>query len=184
MITKRQYGSTRSPVPKVHVSAQILTPYVTPSSLSPSEGLCFHVCKMGTIIPIRAAVRMLEITAVNGGIVGWCWGCGCPQGLCLPICFAFSSSPFMNKFFPANFPNRQYQLLFTQGSGENKEGQCWPLSPAWGVFLLLSPLSVCFWSSLVEQIMEKVGSGVTCLGSHPSSATAYTRDSGRAPFSL
>lgn len=27
----------------------------------------------------------------------------------------------MNKFFPANFPNRQYQLLFTQGSGENKE---------------------------------------------------------------
>uniref|UniRef100_A0A5F9CD49 Histocompatibility minor 13 n=1 Tax=Oryctolagus cuniculus TaxID=9986 RepID=A0A5F9CD49_RABIT len=31
------------------------------------------------------------------------------------------SSPFMNKFFPANFPNRQYQLLFTQGSGENKE---------------------------------------------------------------
>ncbi|MBV94493.1 Minor histocompatibility antigen H13, partial [Eschrichtius robustus] len=32
-----------------------------------------------------------------------------------------SKDPFMNKFFPANFPNRQYQLLFTQGSGENKE---------------------------------------------------------------
>nr|XP_045377028.1 minor histocompatibility antigen H13 isoform X3 [Camelus bactrianus] len=31
------------------------------------------------------------------------------------------SNPFMNRFFPANFPNRQYQLLFTQGSGENKE---------------------------------------------------------------
>lgn len=28
----------------------------------------------------------------------------------------------MNRFFPANFPNKQYQLLFTQGSGESKEG--------------------------------------------------------------
>lgn len=42
----------------------------------------------------------------------------------------FPSSPFMNKFFPVNFPNRQYQLLFTQGSGENKEGQC-PPGPPW-----------------------------------------------------
>lgn len=31
-------------------------------------------------------------------------------------------SPMMNRFFPANFPNKQYQLLFTQGSGESKEG--------------------------------------------------------------
>ncbi|NXF12414.1 HM13 protein, partial [Smithornis capensis] len=30
-------------------------------------------------------------------------------------------SPMMNRFFPANFPNKQYQLLFTQGSGESKE---------------------------------------------------------------
>uniref|UniRef100_A0A8C0MQM3 Histocompatibility minor 13 n=1 Tax=Canis lupus familiaris TaxID=9615 RepID=A0A8C0MQM3_CANLF len=37
------------------------------------------------------------------------------------ICHPRKKSPFMNKFFPANFPNRQYQLLFTQGSGENKE---------------------------------------------------------------
>lgn len=28
----------------------------------------------------------------------------------------------MNRLFPANFPNKQYQLLFTQGSGESKEG--------------------------------------------------------------
>lgn len=28
----------------------------------------------------------------------------------------------MNRFFPANFPNKQYQLLFTQGSGDSKEG--------------------------------------------------------------
>lgn len=33
------------------------------------------------------------------------------------------SSPMMNKFFPANFPNKQYQLLFTQDSGEAKEGK-------------------------------------------------------------
>uniref|UniRef100_A0ABI8AL61 Histocompatibility minor 13 n=1 Tax=Felis catus TaxID=9685 RepID=A0ABI8AL61_FELCA len=37
------------------------------------------------------------------------------------LALSHTISPFMNKFFPANFPNRQYQLLFTQGSGENKE---------------------------------------------------------------
>ncbi|MGH0124500.1 UNVERIFIED_CONTAM: hypothetical protein FKN15_077185 [Acipenser sinensis] len=30
-------------------------------------------------------------------------------------------SPFVNRLFPENFPNKQYQLLFTQGSEENKE---------------------------------------------------------------
>lgn len=73
--------------------------------------------------------------------LGWCWGCDCPWGPSLPTCFVFPSSPFMNKFFPANFPNRQYQLLFTQGSGENKEGQCCPLSLALGISHLRSPLS-------------------------------------------
>uniref|UniRef100_A0A671LSG6 Histocompatibility (minor) 13 n=1 Tax=Sinocyclocheilus anshuiensis TaxID=1608454 RepID=A0A671LSG6_9TELE len=29
--------------------------------------------------------------------------------------------PFMCRVFPANVPNKQYQLLFTQGSGESKE---------------------------------------------------------------
>uniref|UniRef100_A0A493TRV9 Histocompatibility minor 13 n=1 Tax=Anas platyrhynchos platyrhynchos TaxID=8840 RepID=A0A493TRV9_ANAPP len=39
-----------------------------------------------------------------------------------PFFFLFSfPSPMMNRFFPANFPNKQYQLLFTQGSGESKE---------------------------------------------------------------
>ncbi|XP_058142835.1 minor histocompatibility antigen H13 isoform X1 [Dasypus novemcinctus] len=37
------------------------------------------------------------------------------------LALSHTISPFMNKFFPANFPHRQYQLLFTQGSGENKE---------------------------------------------------------------
>ncbi|XP_008957162.1 minor histocompatibility antigen H13 isoform X2 [Gorilla gorilla gorilla] len=37
------------------------------------------------------------------------------------LALSHTISPFMNKFFPASFPNRQYQLLFTQGSGENKE---------------------------------------------------------------
>ncbi|KAK2498991.1 hypothetical protein MC885_018844 [Smutsia gigantea] len=37
------------------------------------------------------------------------------------LALSHTISPFMNKFFPANFPSRQYQLLFTQGSGENKE---------------------------------------------------------------
>nr|KAF6330060.1 histocompatibility minor 13 [Myotis myotis] len=37
------------------------------------------------------------------------------------LALSHTISPFMSKFFPANFPNRQYQLLFTQGSGENKE---------------------------------------------------------------
>nr|KAF6471378.1 histocompatibility minor 13 [Molossus molossus] len=55
------------------------------------------------------------------------------------LALSHTISPFMSKFFPANFPNRQYQLLFTQGSGENKEGGrgspapgsglTWPLCP-------------------------------------------------------
>lgn len=45
------------------------------------------------------------------------WGF-CPTALLYTSRF----SPMMNRFFPANFPNKQYQLLFTQGSGESKEG--------------------------------------------------------------
>nr|XP_060627831.1 minor histocompatibility antigen H13 isoform X2 [Anolis sagrei ordinatus] len=37
------------------------------------------------------------------------------------LALSHTISPVMNKFFPANFPNKQYQLLFTQGSGETKE---------------------------------------------------------------
>ncbi|NWH74217.1 HM13 protein, partial [Piaya cayana] len=37
------------------------------------------------------------------------------------LALSHTISPMMNRFFPANFPNKQYQLLFTQGSGENKE---------------------------------------------------------------
>lgn len=29
----------------------------------------------------------------------------------------------MNRVFPDNLPNKQYQLLFTQDSGESKEGE-------------------------------------------------------------
>ncbi|XP_066558560.1 minor histocompatibility antigen H13 isoform X1 [Amia ocellicauda] len=37
------------------------------------------------------------------------------------LALSHTISPFMNKVFPATFPNKQFQLLFTQGSGENKE---------------------------------------------------------------
>ncbi|XP_067410090.1 minor histocompatibility antigen H13 isoform X1 [Emydura macquarii macquarii] len=37
------------------------------------------------------------------------------------LALSHTISPVMNKFFPANFPSKQYQLLFTQGSGEAKE---------------------------------------------------------------
>nr|XP_020670320.1 minor histocompatibility antigen H13 [Pogona vitticeps] len=37
------------------------------------------------------------------------------------LALSHTISPMMNKLFPANFPNKQYQLLFTQGSGESKE---------------------------------------------------------------
>ncbi|KAM8775608.1 minor histocompatibility antigen H13 isoform 3-T4 [Rhynchonycteris naso] len=37
------------------------------------------------------------------------------------LALSHTISPFMSRLFPASFPNRQYQLLFTQGSGENKE---------------------------------------------------------------
>lgn len=50
--------------------------------------------------------------------------CGVSVELPFSAAFFFSlfPSPMMNRFFPANFPNKQYQLLFTQGSGESKEG--------------------------------------------------------------
>ncbi|XP_036446881.1 minor histocompatibility antigen H13 isoform X1 [Colossoma macropomum] len=37
------------------------------------------------------------------------------------LALSHTMSPFMNRVFPANLPNKQYQLLFTQGSGESKE---------------------------------------------------------------
>ncbi|KAL4655297.1 minor histocompatibility antigen H13-like isoform X1 [Arapaima gigas] len=37
------------------------------------------------------------------------------------LALSHTMSPLMNKIFPSSLPNRQYQLLFTQGSGENKE---------------------------------------------------------------
>uniref|UniRef100_A0A8C5Q903 Histocompatibility minor 13 n=1 Tax=Leptobrachium leishanense TaxID=445787 RepID=A0A8C5Q903_9ANUR len=37
------------------------------------------------------------------------------------LALAHTISPAMNRILPANLPNKQYQLLFTQGSGESKE---------------------------------------------------------------
>ncbi|XP_069740395.1 minor histocompatibility antigen H13 isoform X1 [Narcine bancroftii] len=37
------------------------------------------------------------------------------------LALSHTISPAMNKVFPASLPNKQYQLLFTQGTGETKE---------------------------------------------------------------
>ncbi|XP_052449476.1 minor histocompatibility antigen H13 isoform X1 [Carassius gibelio] len=37
------------------------------------------------------------------------------------LALSHTMSPFMCRVFPANWPNKQYQLLFTQGSGDGKE---------------------------------------------------------------
>uniref|UniRef100_A0AAY4D6K4 Minor histocompatibility antigen H13 n=1 Tax=Denticeps clupeoides TaxID=299321 RepID=A0AAY4D6K4_9TELE len=37
------------------------------------------------------------------------------------LALSHTMSPFMNRFFPDNLAIKQYQLLFTQGSGESKE---------------------------------------------------------------
>ncbi|XP_078411040.1 minor histocompatibility antigen H13 isoform X2 [Cetorhinus maximus] len=37
------------------------------------------------------------------------------------LALSHTLSPAMNKVIPANLPNKQYQLLFTQGTGETKE---------------------------------------------------------------
>ncbi|XP_025732185.1 minor histocompatibility antigen H13 isoform X2 [Callorhinus ursinus] len=55
------------------------------------------------------------------------------------LALSHTISPFMNKFFPASFPNRQYQLLFTQGSGENKEGGRGSPAPGSGLTRPLCP---------------------------------------------
>lgn len=164
MITKRQYRSTRSLGPEVRASAQILTPCVTLGSVTYPLRASVTTCVKWaqSHLPVRAAGRGLESIAVNRGVTEWSWGCGGSRGLCLPICLAFSSSPFMNKFFPANFPNQQYQLLFTQGSGENKEGQCCPLSPA-GCLPPLLPF-VCSG----EGVSSRASDGEGGLGGHPA----------------
>lgn len=155
-------------------------------SLTP-QGLCFQVCRMGTIAPAtRTAGSMLEVTAGDGGLWGL-RGCGCSWVHHVPIRFVFSSSPFMNKLFPAGFPNRQYQLLFTQGSGENKEGQRCPPSPAWAVSPIhphpppATPTLVPLTLGLLGRANDGWGRwalGSPCPGSHPSSATACRGDSG------
>ncbi|XP_033484763.1 minor histocompatibility antigen H13 isoform X2 [Epinephelus lanceolatus] len=37
------------------------------------------------------------------------------------LALSHTMSPLMSRIFPESFPNKQYQLLFTQGSGESKE---------------------------------------------------------------
>nr|XP_054602246.1 minor histocompatibility antigen H13 isoform X2 [Nothobranchius furzeri] len=37
------------------------------------------------------------------------------------LALSHTMSPLMSRIFPESFPNKQYQLLFTQGSGETKE---------------------------------------------------------------
>ncbi|XP_028266593.1 minor histocompatibility antigen H13 isoform X2 [Parambassis ranga] len=37
------------------------------------------------------------------------------------LALSHTMSPLMARIFPASFPNKQYQLLFTQGTGESKE---------------------------------------------------------------
>ncbi|XP_076596350.1 minor histocompatibility antigen H13 isoform X4 [Chaetodon auriga] len=37
------------------------------------------------------------------------------------LALSHTMSPLMSRVFPESFPNKQYQLLFTQGSGESKE---------------------------------------------------------------
>lgn len=41
------------------------------------------------------------------------------EGHLCPLSF----SPLMGRIFPESFPNKQYQLLFTQGSGESRQGE-------------------------------------------------------------
>ncbi|XP_074173326.1 minor histocompatibility antigen H13 isoform X3 [Rhinolophus sinicus] len=55
------------------------------------------------------------------------------------LALSHTISPFMNKVFPASFPSRQYQLLFTQGSGENKEGGRGSPAPGSGLTRPLCP---------------------------------------------
>uniref|UniRef100_A0A8C8A2Q8 Histocompatibility minor 13 n=1 Tax=Otus sunia TaxID=257818 RepID=A0A8C8A2Q8_9STRI len=70
--------------------------------------------------------ELLQLGTVLAGVwaatpsrrgAGWC----VLRGVCQTAFYTSRFSPMMNRFFPANFPNKQYQLLFTQGSGESKE---------------------------------------------------------------
>lgn len=60
-----------------------------------------------------------------------------------------SLSPLVSRIFPASFPNKQYQLLFTQGSGESKEGGT---RPHHCVFFFFSASSLCIWNTRTESL--------------------------------
>uniref|UniRef100_A0A8C6X176 Histocompatibility minor 13 n=1 Tax=Naja naja TaxID=35670 RepID=A0A8C6X176_NAJNA len=57
------------------------------------------------------------------------------------LALSHTISPMMNKFFPANFPNKQYQLLFTQEivnyEFDTKDLVCLAVSSVVGVWYLL-----------------------------------------------
>lgn len=83
-------------------------------------------------------------------------------------------SPMMNRFFPANFPNKQYQLLFTQGSGESKEGTpaCQSVSVSCSLVSTCSPLkqphrlASCSLLCLVCPTVSRASSARTCASSY------------------
>lgn len=71
-------------------------------------------------------------------------------------------SPTMNRFFPANFPNKQYQLLFTQGSGESKEGML-ARRFLWGRESFLPSLFCCLLTWRFDFQPTETAFSKTCL---------------------
>uniref|UniRef100_A0A8B9HFC4 Histocompatibility (minor) 13 n=1 Tax=Astyanax mexicanus TaxID=7994 RepID=A0A8B9HFC4_ASTMX len=80
------------------------------------------------------------------------------------LALSHTMSPFMNRVFPANLPNKQYQLLFTQGSGENKEEIvnyefdtkdliCLAISSVVGVWYVLKKVQLNSRSAVLNKIM-------------------------------
>ncbi|KAG9467267.1 hypothetical protein GDO78_015267 [Eleutherodactylus coqui] len=99
------------------------------------------------------------------------------------LALAHTISPAMNRIFPENFPNKQYQLLFTQGSGDSKEEivnyefdtrdlVCLVLSGVVGVWYLLKKhwiannlFGLAFALNGVELLhLNNVGTGCILLG--------------------
>lgn len=99
------------------------------------------------------------------------------------LALAHTISPVMNTFFPVTFSIKQYQLLFTQGSGDNKEEilnyefdsrdiVCLALSSVVGVWYLLKKhwianniLGLAFALNGVEMLhLNNVPTGCILLG--------------------
>uniref|UniRef100_A0AAY4D5C6 Histocompatibility (minor) 13 n=1 Tax=Denticeps clupeoides TaxID=299321 RepID=A0AAY4D5C6_9TELE len=89
-----------------------------PETITSRDAARFPIIASCTLFGLYLFFKVKRNEIIN--ILLYVWLCGNVTS-CNTQCSLFRLSPFMNRFFPDNLAIKQYQLLFTQGSGESKE---------------------------------------------------------------